>query len=126
MADLPTDSPQDPEEKLFETILSRFIVTFLCAVLGFVLIPLGYIFTSFIGIDITEFEASSSTYFLTSIVIWMLIGLITPFSSLRRVFEELKGMMIEYVVYFIIAVVVFVFIYWFIITYSVSLINSVF
>jgi vacuolar-type H+-ATPase subunit I/STV1 len=63
---------------------------------------------------------------MVSIAIWILIGLATPFRSMRRVFEELKGMVIEHVVIFIIAVVVFVFIYWFIITFIVSMIISVF
>jgi hypothetical protein len=122
MFDLPTDPPQDPEQDLLGTILSRFIVTFLCAILGFVLVPLGYIVSIFLDIDTTEFEASSSTYFMVSIAIWILIGLTTPFRSIRRVFEELKGMLIDHVVIFIIAVVVFIPIYWFIITFIVSMI----
>jgi hypothetical protein len=122
---LPTDPPQDTEQELLGTILTIFIVTFLCAILGFVLVPLGYIIVTFLTIDITEFEASSSTYFMVSIAIWILIGLITPFRSIRRVFEELKDMVIEHVVYFIIAVVVFVLIYWFMITFIVSRIVSI-
>jgi len=62
---------------------------------------------------------------MVSIAIWILIGLITPFRSIRRVFEELKDMVIEHVVYFIIAVVVFVLIYWFMITFIVSRIVSI-
>ena len=126
MSDLQIGPTQDPEQDLIGTILSRFIVSFLSAIFGFVLIPLGYIIISFLGIDISEFEASSSAYFVVSVAIWLLIGLATPFRSMRRVFEELKGMMIEHAVLFIIAVVVFVFIYWFIITFIVSTIDSIF
>jgi len=126
MSDLPTNLPEEPRQELLETILIKVIVTILCAILGFVLIPLGYIITSFLGIDISEFETSNATYFVVSTAIWILIGLITPFRSLRRVFEELKGMMIEYVVFFIIAVIVFTLIYWFIITLIVPMIISVF
>jgi vacuolar-type H+-ATPase subunit I/STV1 len=126
MSALPTDPPQNPEHELFETLLSKFIVTFLFAILGFVLVLLAYVIPSTFDFDETVFETSSSTYFTVSIAIWMLIGLTTPFISLRRVFEELKGIMIQHVVIFITAVVVFVFIYWFIITFIVSTIVSIF
>jgi hypothetical protein len=126
MSALPTDPQQDPEQELFGTLVSRFIVTFLFAILGFVLVLLAYIIPSTFDFDVAVFESSSSTYFTVSIAIWMLIGLITPFISLRRAFEELKGFMIEHVAIFIAAVVVFIFMYWFIITFIVSTIISVF
>jgi hypothetical protein len=62
---------------------------------------------------------------MVSLAIWILIGLITPFRSLRRVFEELKGLMMEHVVIFIMAVIVFVLVYWFFISFVVSQIVSV-
>jgi hypothetical protein len=126
MSDVPTNPPQNPEHELFETLLSKFIVTFLFAILGFVLVLLAYVIPSTFDFDETVFETSSSTYFTVSIAIWMLIGLTTPFISLRRVFEELKGIMFQHVVIFITAVVVFVFIYWFFITFIVSTIISIF
>jgi len=122
MSDLPTDPPEEPEQELVETILLKLIVAFLCALLGFVLVPLGYIIPSILDIDVTEFEASSSAYFMVSIAIWIIIGLTTPFKSIRRVFEELKDMFIEHAFIFVIAVVIFVFIYWFLITFIVSII----
>ena len=122
---LPTEPPQEPEQDLIGTILKKIIVTFLGAILGFVLIPLGYLIPSMLDLDITEFEASSSAYFMVSLAIWILIGLITPFRSLRRVFEELKGLMMEHVVIFIMAVIVFVLVYWFFISFVVSQIVSV-
>jgi len=125
MSALPTDPPKEPKQELFETILSKFIVTFLCALLGFVLIPLSYVFISFLDVDTTEFVTSSSTYFIVSIAIWILIGISTPFMSIRRVFEVLKDIAIDHVVIFIIAIVVFVFIYWFVITFIVSMVISV-
>ena len=122
MPDLQIDPEEEPEQELFGIILYRIVVIFLSALLGFVLIPLGYIVISFFGFDITEFETSSSTFFIVSLAIWMLFGLCTPFMSLKRLFEDLKGMMVDHAVVFIIAVVVFVFIYWFLITFIVSII----
>ncbi len=126
MSDIPKDPLEEPEQELFGIILYRSVVTFLSALLGFVLIPLGYVVISFLDVDITEFETSSSTYFIVSIAIWMLIGLITPFRSIKRLFEDLKSILIEHAVIFIIAIVVFVFIYWFLITIIVSTIVSIF
>ena len=126
MSDLPINPQENPEHDLFETILTRFIVTFLFAILGFILVLLAYLVPSTFDFDVTVFETSSSVYFTFSVAIWMCIGLITPFPSLRRVFDELKGFMMEHAFIFIAAVLVFVFIYWFMITFIVSTIVSVF
>ena len=123
MSDLKIDPEEEPEQELFGIILYRIVVIFLSALLGFVLIPLGYIVISFFGFDITEFESSSSAYFIISLAIWILFGLCTPFMSLKRLFEDLKGMMVDHAVVFIIAVVIFVFIYWFLISFIVSIIT---
>lgn len=126
MSDLPIEPLEEPEQELLGVILYRFVVTFLSALLGFVLIPMGYFVISFFDVDVTEFEASSSIYFIISTAIWMFIGLITPFKSMKRSFEDLKGILTDHVVIFIVAVVVFVFIYWFLITFIVSIILSIF
>jgi len=125
MSDLPKDPLEEPEQELLGIILYRFVVTFLSVLLGFVLIPIGYFVISFLDVDVTEFETSDTIYFIVSTAIWMLIGLITPFRSIKRLFEDLKSILTEHVVIFIIAVVVFVFIYWFLITIIVSIITSI-
>ena len=125
MSDLPINPQENPEDDLFDTILTRAIVTFLFAILGFVLVLLAYLVPATFDFDVAVFETSSSVYFAFSVVIWMLIGLITPFAFLRRVFDELKGFMMEHALIFIATVLVFVFMYWFIITFIVSTIVSV-
>jgi hypothetical protein len=125
MSDLPKDTLEEPEQELLGIILYRFVVTFLSVLLGFVLIPIGYFVISFFDVDVTEFETSDTIYFIVSTAIWMLIGLITPFRSIKRLFEDFKSILTEHVVIFIIAVVVFVFIYWFLITIIVSIITSI-
>jgi hypothetical protein len=125
MSDLLKDPLEEPEQELLGIILYRFVVTILSVLLGFVLIPIGYFVISFLDVDVTEFETSDTIYFIVSTAIWMLIGLITPFRSIKRLFEDLKSILTEHVVIFIIAVVVFVFIYWFLITIIVSIITSI-
>lgn len=125
MSDLPKDPLEEPEQELLGIILYRFVVTFLSVLLGFVLIPIGYLVISFLDVDVTEFETSDTIYFIVSTAIWMLIGLITPFRSIKRLFEDLKSIFTEHVVISIVAVVVFVFIYWFLITIIVSIITSI-
>jgi len=100
MSALPTEPLEEPEQELLGIILYRFIVTFLSALLGFVLIPMGYFVISFLDVDVTEFETSSSIYFIISTAIWMLIGLSTPFKSMKRLFEDLKGILTDHVVIF--------------------------
>lgn len=126
MPNLQINPQEEPEQELYEIILYRFVVALLSALLGFILIPLGYFVISFFDVDVTEFEASDSVYFILSTAIWILIGIITPFRSMKRLFEDLKGILTDHVVIFIIAVVVFVFVYWFLITILVSIIMSVF
>jgi len=126
MPNLQINPQEEPEQELYEIILYRFVVAFLSALLGFILIPLGYFVISFFDVDVTEFETSDSIYFILSTAIWILIGLITPFRSMKRLFEDLKGILTGHVVIFFIAVVVFVFIYWFFITIFVSIIMSAF
>ena len=83
------DLPKDPLEQLRTTEQNylglyyiRSCVTFLSVVLlGFVLIPFSFYFViSFLDVDVTEFETSSSTYFIVSHCDFDVIGLITTFN----------------------------------------------
>ena len=127
MTDLPVDPPEEQEQETFIGILLlRFMLTFLCAIIGFGLVLMGYAVALFLDIDIREFSAMTSAYFIISMGIWIVIGLSTPFTFISRLFEELKGKSPASVVIIILAIAVFVLLYWFLLTYSVSFIISVF
>jgi hypothetical protein len=127
MADLQIDPMEEPEEEsLFGTIFLRSIVVFICALLGFGLVLVGYAVALYLEIDVTEFGASTWSYFIVSLTIWIVIGLTTPFRSMSRFFEEFKGISAIRVVVFILALAVFVLLYWYLLTVIVSIIMSVF
>ena len=127
ISDLPIDLPEEQEqETFFGTIVLRCIVTFLCAILGFGLVLMGYAVALFLDIDIKEFSAWTSAYFIISIGLWVIIGLCIPIRVISSLFDELKGMPPVGVVIIILAFAVFVLLCWFLITYSVSFIMSFF
>jgi uncharacterized RDD family membrane protein YckC len=101
MADLQIEPPEESEhESSFGTIFLRFGATFLCALLGLLLVFLGYMVAIIINLDLVEFNAYPSIYFSVSIVIWILIGLLMPFALFQRIFEELKGVTVMRVIVF--------------------------
>jgi hypothetical protein len=127
MSDLPIDSPEEQEqETFFGTIVLRCIVMFLCTIIGFGLVLMGYAVALFLDIDIKEFSAWTSAYFIISIGLWVVIGLCTPLRVISSLFDKLKGMPPVGVVIIILVFAIFVLLYWFLITYSVSFIMSVF
>jgi hypothetical protein len=127
MSDLPIDSQEEQEqETFFGTIVLRCIVMFLCTIIGFGLVLMGYAVALFLDIDIKEFSAWTSAYFIISIGLWVVIGLCTPLRVISSLFDKLKGMPPVGVVIIILVFAIFVLLYWFLITYSVSFIMSVF
>jgi hypothetical protein len=127
MSDLQNDPQEEQEqETIFGTIILKIIVTFLCGLLGFAFVIAGYAAAILLKLDRVEFSAFTSSYFIISVGIWVVIGLCTPFTVISRLFESMKGMTPVGVVIIILVFAVFVFLYWFLITYSVSFIISVF
>jgi hypothetical protein len=126
MSDLQIEPLEEPEQdSLFGTVVLRFIVAFICALLGFGFVLVGYAVALYLDIDVTEFGVSTSAYFIVSIVIWIMIGLSTPFKSMSRVFEEFKGVSAVRIAVFILVFAFFVLLYWYLITFIVSIIMSV-
>jgi hypothetical protein len=127
MSDLPIEPPEEQEQDtFFGAMVLKVIVTFLCGFLGFAFVIAGYAAAIVLELDLLEFSTFTSSYFIISIGIWVVIGLCTPMTIISGLFESLKGMAPGGVVIFILAFAVFVLLYWFLITYSVSFIISVF
>jgi hypothetical protein len=127
MTDLPIDPPDEKEqETAFGTIFLRLGASFLCALLGLLFVLLGYMFAIVMNLELTEFNTYPSTYFSVSIVIWILIGLFTPFALIQRIFEELKGVTIGRIIVFILILGTFILLYWYALTFATELLVQVF
>ncbi len=127
MADLQIEPPEESEqETLFGTIFLRLGAVFLSTLLGFALVLLGYMFSVVMDLDLEEFNGHISIFFFVSIVIWFLIGLLTPFTLFQRFFEELKGVTFGRVIVFILVMGIFVILHWYLITIVTQLLVSVF
>jgi hypothetical protein len=127
MADLPIEPPEESEqESSFGTKFLRFGATFLCALLGLLLVFFGYMVAILMNLDLTEFNANASIYFSVSIAIWIIVGLFTPFALFQRVFEELKGVTFGRVIVFALVIGTFVIVHWYVITIATQLLVSVF
>jgi len=113
MAALQIEPPEDSEQLTsFGTKFLRFGATFLCALLGLLLVFFGYMFAILIHLELAEFNAYTSIYFSVSIVLWVLIGLFTPFALFQRFFEELKGVTAVRVIVFALVIGTFVIVHW--------------
>jgi len=127
MAGMPTKLPEEQGQvSTFETVFLISVVTFLCAIFGFVLVILGYCYTLLFGLDSEEFSNYTFVYFSISLAIWSLIGILTPFVYFKDFFEELKGLTFERAIVFIIVVGIFIVMYWYILTFAAQVIVSVF
>ncbi len=127
MADLQIEPPEEPEQLTsIGTKFLRFGATFLCALLGLLLVLLGYMVAILMHLELAEFNAYTSIYFSVSIVLWVLIGLFTPFALFQRFFEELKGVTAVRVVVFALVIGTFVIVHWYVITIATQLLVSVF
>lgn len=127
MADLHIDPPEESEQLTsFGTKFLRFGAAFLCALLGLLLVLLGYMVAILMHLELAEFNAYTSIYFSVSIVLWVLIGLFTPFALFQRFFEELKGVTAVRVVVFALVIGTFVIVHWYVITIATQLLVSVF
>jgi hypothetical protein len=127
MADLHIEPPEESEQLTsFGTKFLRFGAAFLCALLGLLLVFLGYMVAILMDFNLEEFIAHASIFFIVSIVTWILIGLFTPFALFQRFFEELKGVTAVRVIVFALVIGIFVIVHWYIITIATQLLVSVF
>jgi hypothetical protein len=127
MSNVSRDPAKKPEQiSLFETFIVRFVITSLSAFVGFVLVVLGYGFISFFDFDSEEFSKYPFVYLFISIVLWIIIGLINPYAYLKSFIEELRGSSFERIIVFIVVPAIFVILYWYLLTFLVGPIVSVF
>jgi hypothetical protein len=127
MADLQIEPPEESEqESLFGKIFLRVGAVFLSALLGFALVILGYMIAIVMDLDLSVFIAYTSHYFVVSIVVWILIGSLTPLDYFQRIFEELKGVTAGRVVVFLLAIGTFVIVYWYLISFLIEILVSAF
>jgi len=121
---------QPPEESEQESSTGkkflRFGAVFLCALIGFAFMLVGYFFAIVIGLDLEVFITYTATCFLVCIVMWILIGLLTPFALFQRFFEALSGITIERVIVFVIICGTIVFLHWYVITITAKILVSIF
>jgi len=127
MADLQIVPPEESEQLTsFGTKFLRFGATVLCALLGFLLVLLGYMVAILMDLDLKEFNAYASIYFSISLVTWILIGLFTPYALFQRFFEELKGVTAVHFIVFVLVIGTFVIVHWYVITIATELLVAVF
>jgi|WetSurMetagenome_2_1015567.scaffolds.fasta_scaffold35338_3 hypothetical protein len=127
MEDLHIEPPEEQEqETVFGTVLLRVGTTFLSVFFGFACILLGYMLANVLDLDLREFDANAAVYFSASLVIWIMIGIFTPFTLFQRFFDELKGVSIGRVIAFFLIIGVFIFLHWYIITFITQVLVSIF
>ena len=131
MADLQIEPPIEPpeeseQESLSVTLLLRFGAAFLCALFGLISALLGYGFALFLDLDLANFNTHTSIYFSITLVLWILIGLTTPFVYFTRIFETFKGMTVVRAVVFILVIGTFVMVHWYMLSFATELFVSVF
>jgi hypothetical protein len=127
MEDLQIDPPDESEqESASGKLFLRIGATFLCMLLSLALVLLGYAFAIFFDLDLEIFNANPSIYFIISLVIWILVGLLTPFAYYTRFFEIFKGMNAGRAVVFILAIGTFVILHWYLLSFGTELVVSVF
>lgn len=127
MADLQIEPPDESEqESLFGKIVLRSAVVFLCVLAGFVLVLMGYAYAIFLDLSLEGFNTYTLAYFMTSLFIWVLVGLFIPYSFVQEFFESLKGITIGRVIGFFVFIGVFVLLYWYLISYTAEFIVSIF
>jgi hypothetical protein len=126
MEDLQIEPPDESEqESASGKLFLRIGATFLCMLLGLALVLLGYGLAIFFDLDLEIFNANPSVYFILSLVIWILIGLLMPFTYYTRFFEIFKGMNAGRAVVFILAIGVFIMLHWYILSFATEMVVSV-
>ncbi|MGD1044193.1 MAG: hypothetical protein ABR936_02570 [Bacteroidota bacterium] len=127
MADLQIEPPDESEqESIFETIILRFGAAFLCSLFGLISALLGYGFALSIDLELEKFNTYTSVYFSITLVLWILIGLTTPFSSFKRFFESFKGMTAGRAVVILLGIGAFIVLHWYVLSFATELFVSVF
>ena len=127
MADLQIEPPEEPEqEPISVTIFLRFGAAFLCALFGLISAILGYGSALFLDLDLEKFDTHTSAYFSITFIIWILIGLATPFTYFIQFFEAFKGMTAGRAVVFILMLGTFIMLHWYILSFTTELFVLVF
>jgi hypothetical protein len=127
MTDLQIEPTEESEqESSFGTIFLRFGAAFLCALLGLISALLGYGFALFLDLELGNFNTYTSVYFSITLVLWILIGLTTPFAYFTRFFETFKGMTAGRAVVFILVFGTFVILHWYMLSFATELFVSIF
>jgi hypothetical protein len=127
MADLQIEPPEESEQETsFGTILLRFGAAFLCSLFGLLSALLGYGFALFLDLELGNFNNYTSIYFSTTLALWILIGLTTPFAYFTKLFEAFKGMTAGRAVVFILVIGAFIMLHWYILSSVTELFVSIF
>jgi len=115
MEDLKIIPPEESEQETsFGKIFLRIGAVFLCTIVSIALILLGYLAAIILNLDLEIFNTYTGTCFLASIVIWMLIGLLTPFILFQRFLEEIREVTAVRVIVSIAAFISLVFLNWYV------------
>jgi len=122
MADLPIEPPEESEqESLYGTLFLRFGAAFLCALFGLMSALLGYGFALFLDLELENFNTNTSIYFSITFVLWILIGLTTPFAYFTKFFEAFEGMTAGRAVIIFLALGTFVILHWYMLSFVTEL-----
>ncbi len=116
MEELKIEPPDESEQETpFGKVFLRFGAAFLCAIIGLALILLGYLLAIVLELDLEVFNTYTATCFLASIVLWILIGLLTPLVLFQRFFEAIREISAVRVIVTIIVFISLIFLNWFLI-----------
>jgi hypothetical protein len=127
MADLQIEPPDESEEESkYVTILLRFGAAFLCSLFGLISAILGYGFALFLDLDLEKFNSHTSAYFSLTFILWILIGVTTPFTYFIQFFEAFKGMSAGRAVVFILIAGTFLMVHWYLLSLTTELFVWVF
>lgn len=132
MSDLDFEPQDDSKrETLIVTIAVRIGLTLLLSFLSFLVIVLAHPLTVYLFGEPEAFKDHTSAYFLFSLILCIIIGVFTPFSSLKKSFvtiigspETTKFAPYQRIIIFLVVFLVFIVIYWYFLTLAVMIIFS--
>ena len=127
MVDIQIDPQENQEQQSqFEKVFLRIGTVFLCGLMSLILVLLGYAIAIFLELDLAAFNNYTATYFTTSFIIWALIGLFVPMRLYQQFFGSLHGSNAARGLAYFLVFAVFVFVYWFILSFAAEIIASIF
>ena len=121
-----TAGDEEDEQSVLSKILLRAGLAAMMAVFGFALVILGYAYALIVVKQALEFSAYPGLYFLISVFLWIVIGLVAPAGRMAKMIDAVRSLMGStgasafgrFLLYFLLFGVL-VILYWYFLTFCV-------